>query len=101
MHRALAIPEVVRTILDCFLAKGENDSDLKMTSRQYYHATVTRTFRSSVLNVALTCRSFSEPALDILWWAMDDLVPLFNLLPGFENNQEVWIYGIIHMGNFI
>ena len=47
MHRALAIPEVVRTILDCFLAKGENDSDLKMTSRQYYHATVTRTFRSN------------------------------------------------------
>jgi hypothetical protein len=84
MHRALAIPEIVRMILDSFLARPING--LKADRVNYWAATA---LRSSVLNVALTCRSFSEPALDILWWAMDDLVPLFNLLPGFRNEQEV------------
>jgi hypothetical protein len=83
MHRALAIPEIVRTILDSFHEKG----GLIRVEKDYYLAT--RALRSSVLNVALTCRSFSEPALDILWWTMDDLIPLFNLLPGFRNEQEV------------
>ena len=84
MHRALAIPEIVRTILDCFSPKPEHH---RIANKDYY-LTATA-LRSSVVNVALVCRSFSEPALDILWWAMDDLTPLFNLLPGFQNEQEV------------
>jgi len=84
MHRALAIPDIVRTILDCFLAKPKDEMKFHLA---YYRAATY--LRSSVLNVALTCRSFSEPALDVLWWAMDDLVPLFNLLSGFQDRQEV------------
>ena len=85
MHRALAIPEIFRAILDSFSPKPEHYA--RVNKDFYLEVTA---LRSSVLNVALTCRSFSEPALDILWWAMDDLVPLFNLLLGFENNQGVW-----------
>ncbi|KDR71789.1 hypothetical protein GALMADRAFT_281640 [Galerina marginata CBS 339.88] len=32
----------------------------------------------------LNMRSFSAPALDALWWAMEDLQPLFSLLEGFR-----------------
>ena len=71
-------------VLDCFLAKPEDK--VKIHKRYCRAAT---TFRPSILNVALTCRFLSEPALDVLWWAMDDLIPLFNLLPGFQNGQEV------------
>ena len=86
MHRALAIPEIVRTILDCFVAKPIHEV---MFDEHFYR--VAASLKPSMLNVALTCRSFSEPALDSLWWAMDDLVPLFNLLPGFQlNAEEVW-----------
>jgi len=84
MHHALAIPEIVRMILDSFLDRPMHEVNADKVN--YRAATA---LRSSVLNMALTCRSFSEPALDILWWAMDDLVPLFNLLPGFQNKQEV------------
>ena len=84
MHRALAIPEIVRTILDSFSVKPSRD----IGADKHCYGTATAS-RSSVLNVALTCRSFSEPALDVLWWTMDDLFPLFNLLPGFQNKQEV------------
>jgi hypothetical protein len=91
MHRALAVPEIVRTILDCFSAKPSHAIDVD----QIYYGEATA-LRSSVLNVALTCRAFSEPALDILWWAMDDLIPLFNLLPGFQNEQEVSRISYLH-----
>jgi hypothetical protein len=84
MHPALAVPEIIRTILDFLLPKPEH---YEKANKEYYLAATA--FRSSVLNVALTCQSFSEPALDVLWWAMDDLIPLFNFLPGFQNEQEV------------
>ena len=84
MHSALAVPEIVRTILGFLLPKPKHN---KKAYKEYY--LIASTLRSSVLNVALTCRSFSEPVLDILWWAMDDLTPLFDFLPGFQNEQEV------------
>ena len=83
MHRALAIPEIVRTVLDSF----HPDASFALVDKNYCLAAAA--LRSSTLNVALTCRLFSEPALDVLWWTMDDLIPLFNLLPGFRNEQKV------------
>jgi hypothetical protein len=84
MHPALAVPEIVRSILGFLSPKPKH---YKKAYKEYY--VIATILRSSVLNVALTSRSFSEPALDILWWAMDDLTPLFNFLPGFQNEQEV------------
>lgn len=56
----LAIPEIVRMVLDCFLAKPE---DKVKIHKCYCHAATT--FRPSILNVALTCWFLSEPALDV------------------------------------
>jgi len=84
MHPALAVPEIVRTILDCLLPKPKQ---YRKSYKEYYIEAMAS--RLSMLNAALTCRSFSEQALDTLWWAMHDLVPLFNLLPGFQNEQQV------------
>ncbi|KIM44320.1 hypothetical protein M413DRAFT_443328 [Hebeloma cylindrosporum] len=84
MHPALAVPEIIQTILEYLLPKPKH---YRKAYKEYY--LLATASRSSVLNVALTCRSFSEPALDILWWAMDDLTPLFNFLPGFQNDQEI------------
>jgi hypothetical protein len=40
--------------------------------------------RNTLYNAALTCSSFSEPALDALWHDMHRLTPLFDLLSNFS-----------------
>ncbi|EIW85493.1 hypothetical protein CONPUDRAFT_162679 [Coniophora puteana RWD-64-598 SS2] len=57
MHRALSISEVVHTIAS-------------------YHSE-----KKDLTALARTCREFSEPALDTLWWELDDLTPLLRCLP--------------------
>ncbi|KAJ7171541.1 hypothetical protein C8R46DRAFT_1190802 [Mycena filopes] len=37
----------------------------------------------SLVQIALTCKSLCEPALDVLWRNQTTLMPLLNLLPGF------------------
>jgi len=39
---------------------------------------------SSLLNAALACKAFEEPALDFLWRTMDSFLPLLRLIPGFK-----------------
>jgi hypothetical protein len=36
---------------------------------------------ANLLKVALACKSFCEPALNVLWRDLDDLEPLLALLP--------------------
>ncbi|CAA7270407.1 unnamed protein product [Cyclocybe aegerita] len=44
-----------------------------------------------LLSLALTCRAFLEPSLDKLWVRLDDLHPLFRLLPTFQPGIDgVW-----------
>ncbi|CAA7263818.1 unnamed protein product [Cyclocybe aegerita] len=52
--------------------------------------------KSSLLSAALTCKAFLEPALDRLWWDMDDLTPLFDLIPGFQPSTDASTLGKIH-----
>ncbi|KAF8649473.1 hypothetical protein AX16_005776 [Volvariella volvacea WC 439] len=40
-----------------------------------------RSNNQDLLNIALTCRSFRNPALGILWHSLDSLDPLLRLLP--------------------
>ena len=40
--------------------------------------------RSTLLNAALCCKTFLQPALDALWWTIDDIANLFLLLPAFK-----------------
>ncbi|KDR85791.1 hypothetical protein GALMADRAFT_218880 [Galerina marginata CBS 339.88] len=39
--------------------------------------------RQALLNAALTCKVFVDPAMDILWRSMDSLTPLVKILPTF------------------
>ncbi|KAM5537878.1 hypothetical protein V8D89_008354 [Ganoderma adspersum] len=43
-----------------------------------------RVCRQALLASALTCRTFSDLALDVLWRALDDIQPLLKLLPGYK-----------------
>ncbi|KAF9465974.1 hypothetical protein BDZ94DRAFT_280828 [Collybia nuda] len=38
----------------------------------------------TLANAARCCKTFSSPALDALWWKLDDIVPLFLLLPAIH-----------------
>jgi len=38
--------------------------------------------RKELLNVALACSSFKDPALDALWRSLESLVPLVRLISG-------------------
>lgn len=53
--------------------------------------------KTEVYRLALTCRAFSEPALDAVWREIDSLINLIHLLPddlwhGAENPQVSSIY---------
>ena len=51
----------------------------------------TRTF---LRDLALLCRSFSEPALDCLWKEMDSLVPLIRLLDSAVVVDGAYVSGL-------
>jgi hypothetical protein len=44
-----------------------------------------------LLRTALCCKTFSGPALDVLWEKMRSELPLFALLPGFQKQDGVWV----------
>ena len=70
MHQVLSIQEVLHQIM-------ENLSPPDPT------ILIPKPTRATLLNVALTCHSFLGPALDMLWYSIDDLTVLFKLLPNF------------------
>ncbi|KAJ7447467.1 hypothetical protein FB451DRAFT_779082 [Mycena latifolia] len=59
MHRCLKIPEVLSLIF-AHLAEGTGNVDLS--------------------HLAITCRTFADPALNLLWHTQTDLVPLLRCL---------------------
>lgn len=38
-----------------------------------------------------TCRSFLDPALDMLWRSMSSLIPLLKLLPAFQLTHDTYV----------
>ena len=48
--------------------------------------------RKQLLNLALTCKSFVDPALECLWSHLESLGPLFQLHPGLSSigGSYVW-----------
>jgi len=73
MHRALRIPEIVLTIMQMFSS----------SPRDFWFNFLP--CDPTLFNAALTCRAFSEPALDVLWYYMTSLKPLFKLLSNFQS----------------
>lgn len=39
--------------------------------------------RATLLSAAQCCKTFNSPALDALWWKIDDICHLLHLLPAF------------------
>ncbi|KAI0800334.1 hypothetical protein C8Q74DRAFT_1214309 [Fomes fomentarius] len=46
--------------------------------------------RRTLAHAARVCQAFSEPALNALWCALDNLVPLLRLLPGFQRRDSTY-----------
>lgn len=44
-----------------------------------------------LLWVALACKSFLDPALDILWGSMNSVIPLLKLLPSFQLVSDAYV----------
>ena len=38
--------------------------------------------RASLAHTAMACRAFHDPAMNLLWYSLEDLRPLILLLPG-------------------
>ena len=47
--------------------------------------------KKSLLSVALSCKAFVDPALDILWRNMHSLRPFFNLFPAYKILQGMTV----------
>ena len=47
--------------------------------------------RKTLLNLLYTCKAFAEPALDVLWSHMDQVVPLLKILPTFKEEQGIYV----------
>jgi hypothetical protein len=67
MHPSLEIEEILRYILEFLYGdpSGQN--------------------RRSLVNLAITCRNFLRPALEILWFDLPSLSPLVMCLP-----EDAW-----------
>ena len=84
--RPLAVPmskqflrccELLDEVFKYFGTRRDFDGDPQ--SKANWHA--------DLLNAALVCRDYREPALDILWSHMDDLRPLFLVLGTFRSKR--------------
>jgi len=40
---------------------------------------------------AMWCKTISPIALDVLWEHAKDIIPLFRILPGFQQQGIVWV----------
>ncbi len=49
-------------------------------------------WRSDLASAACVCRAFSEPALAVLWRSLDDVEPVFRVLPSFIRQESGLAY---------
>jgi hypothetical protein len=50
-----------------------------------------KTAKGNLLCIALTCRDFTDSALDALWKSIDSLVPLLSLLRPFKLTNKTYV----------
>ncbi|KAF9228708.1 hypothetical protein BS17DRAFT_744743, partial [Gyrodon lividus] len=79
IHECLSIPEIVALI--CIMV-GE---DTLVIGKLAQDSIVTIKAHATLFNLAQTCRAFSEPSLDILWYNLRSLEPLVKCLP-----RDLW-----------
>ena len=86
MHQALQKVDILHEIFGHLTWQDPTNTEHELSHRQ--HSAVP----STLLSCALTCQAFREPALDKLWWRLDSIRFLFQLLPSFQkfhNEQYV------------
>ena len=83
--------DILRLIFPYLLptANGERGSN-SATGRESGAAGLVG-MRKALLNLLYTCKAFAEPALDVLWSHMDQVVPLLKILPTFKEEQGVYV----------
>ncbi|KAI1788316.1 hypothetical protein LXA43DRAFT_1025836 [Ganoderma leucocontextum] len=94
-HQApiLLCPDILLEILNHLQPGRRTPQDKKITRKRRLVC------RQALLASALTCRTLSDLALDVLWRALDDIQPLLRLLPGHKRTfvlkphimPETWI----------
>jgi hypothetical protein len=78
-HRIFDIPELLTEIFEYITTPGPDSSLWRVPGAQ------------DLLRAALCCKTFSGPALDVLWEKLRSELPLFALLPGFQEKDGVWV----------
>jgi hypothetical protein len=48
--------------------------------------------------IARCCKTLSEPALDVLWKELDDLIPLLEILPAFQLGRWTYVSRFLDSG---
>lgn len=69
MHRALLIDEILRDIFEFCLESG----------------------RGTLVQVARSCKSWKDPALDKIWRRLSWVGPLLDLIPGLSYIEGVYV----------
>lgn len=82
MHRCLTIEEILRVIIE---HAGIADYNYKLLTNPKTAGNVLHIDYQCLLRLALTCKTFKEPALDELWRRQWGLGNLLKLLP-----EDLW-----------
>jgi hypothetical protein len=78
LHPALADPDILRAIFGHVGSSCDSEGAGIGAQQQLARA-------------ARCCKAFSEHALDTLWKRMDDLIPLFKILPAFQEIDGAFV----------
>ncbi|KAH7922174.1 hypothetical protein BV22DRAFT_1037812 [Leucogyrophana mollusca] len=82
MHRSLQIPEILDAIISKIYEPPSADELL-----DYWDDDYSLGVRVSLARLARTCRTFRDPALDVLWSFLKSFDPLIRCLP-----QDLWMH---------
>lgn len=74
MHQALQMNEILRMIFDFFLVDTNylNDSNTEREQKE---------MAKTLAALAVVCRAFCDPSLDVLWRYLPGLSPILSILP--------------------
>ena len=92
MHRMLYIEEILCEIFSYLLCQPETPSTPPGERSSP---------RRDVVALVRTCRTFKEPALDILWEYLHNLTPLVRCLPEVSSVNQVGVRSFRHLNKKI
>ncbi|TFK19006.1 hypothetical protein FA15DRAFT_709369 [Coprinopsis marcescibilis] len=86
MHHAPETPEILDAIFHHYRSTNY-ELDPGISDPIWSGEEVKR--RADLLNFALTTCTWTSPALSVLWWRLENVIPLFNLVPAFSLSKGV------------